>query len=88
MATSFSGGRSRSTQREPLIMGKQLVNFYHLRLRVEFEYLVIALPLKQPSDACKKKIDKNTIFVYFSHFVNFKSSCIKEGPEWLNELGS
>jgi hypothetical protein len=26
MATSFSGGRSRSTQREPLIMGKQLVN--------------------------------------------------------------
>jgi hypothetical protein len=27
MATSFSGGRSRSTQREPLTMGKQLVNF-------------------------------------------------------------
>jgi hypothetical protein len=27
MATSFNGGRSRSTQREPLTMGKQLVNF-------------------------------------------------------------
>jgi len=27
MATSFSGGRSRSPQREPLTMGKQLVNF-------------------------------------------------------------
>jgi hypothetical protein len=27
MATSFSGGRSRSTRREPLTMGKQLVNF-------------------------------------------------------------
>jgi hypothetical protein len=27
MATSFSGGRSRSTQREPPTMGKQLVNF-------------------------------------------------------------
>jgi hypothetical protein len=27
MATSFSGGGSRSTQREPLTMGKQLVNF-------------------------------------------------------------
>jgi hypothetical protein len=28
MATSFSGGGSRSTQREPLtMMGKQLVNF-------------------------------------------------------------
>jgi hypothetical protein len=26
MATSFSGGRSRSTWREPLTMGKQLVN--------------------------------------------------------------
>jgi hypothetical protein len=27
MATSFSGGRSRSTWREPPTMGKQLVNF-------------------------------------------------------------
>jgi hypothetical protein len=27
MATRFSGGRSRSTQREPPTMGKQLVNF-------------------------------------------------------------
>jgi hypothetical protein len=27
MATSFSGGRSWSTRREPPIMGKQLVNF-------------------------------------------------------------
>jgi hypothetical protein len=27
MATSFSGGRSRNTQREPPTMGKQLVNF-------------------------------------------------------------
>jgi hypothetical protein len=27
MATSFSGGRSRSTRRDPPTMGKQLVNF-------------------------------------------------------------
>jgi hypothetical protein len=27
MATSFSGERSRSTRREPLTKGKQLVNF-------------------------------------------------------------
>jgi hypothetical protein len=27
MATSFSGGRSWSTRREPQTMGKQLVNF-------------------------------------------------------------
>ena len=34
MATSFSGGRSWSTRRQPPTMGKQLV--YHLRLRVEW----------------------------------------------------
>jgi hypothetical protein len=28
MATSVSGGRSQSTRREPLTMGKQLVNFF------------------------------------------------------------
>jgi len=27
MVTSFSGGRSQNTRREPPIMGKQLVNF-------------------------------------------------------------
>jgi hypothetical protein len=27
MATSFSGGRSQSTRREPSTIGKQLVNF-------------------------------------------------------------
>jgi hypothetical protein len=27
MATSFSGGGSQSTRREPLTIGKQLVNF-------------------------------------------------------------
>ena len=27
MATSFSGGKGRSTRREPPTMGKQLVNF-------------------------------------------------------------
>ena len=35
MVTSFSGGGSRSTRREPSTMSKQLVNFYHLQLRVE-----------------------------------------------------
>ena len=31
MATSFSGGRSQSTRREPPTMGKQLVNFITCR---------------------------------------------------------
>jgi hypothetical protein len=39
MVTSFSGGRSRSTRRKPPTMDKQLVNFYHLRLRVECTFL-------------------------------------------------
>ena len=40
MATSFSGGRSRSIRREPATMGKQLVNFYNLRLRVECTFIL------------------------------------------------
>jgi len=32
MKTSFSGGRSLSTRREPPTMGKQLVNFITLSL--------------------------------------------------------
>jgi hypothetical protein len=35
MATSFSGGRSCDTRREPPTMGKQLVNFITCGLRVE-----------------------------------------------------
>jgi hypothetical protein len=31
MVTSFSGGGSRSTRREPSTMSKQLVNFYHTK---------------------------------------------------------
>jgi hypothetical protein len=46
MATSFSGGRSRSTQREPPTMGKQLVNFitcgkYYYFCRFELENMSI-----------------------------------------------
>ena len=41
MVTSFSGGGGRSTRREPSTMGKQLVNFYHLQLRVECTFFVI-----------------------------------------------
>jgi hypothetical protein len=42
MATSFSGGRSQSTQREPLTMGKQLVNFISVKLLHE-QFLDILL---------------------------------------------
>jgi hypothetical protein len=37
MATSFSGGRSRNTRREPPTMGKYFTGkLYHLQLRVEY----------------------------------------------------
>jgi hypothetical protein len=48
MATSFSGGRSRSTQREPPTMGKQLVKLYHLQLRVECTLFVIYTAGREP----------------------------------------
>jgi hypothetical protein len=35
LAVSFIGGGNPSTRRKPPTMGKQLVNLYHLRLRVE-----------------------------------------------------
>jgi hypothetical protein len=41
LATSFSGGRSRSTRREPLTMGKQLVNFITCGCESSAPFLVI-----------------------------------------------
>ena len=35
MATSFSGGRSRSTRRKPPTIGQATGKLYYLRLRVE-----------------------------------------------------
>ena len=50
MATSFSGGGSRSTRKEPPILGKQLVNFitYHLRLWIECTFFVIYKAGREP----------------------------------------
>jgi hypothetical protein len=45
MATSFSGGRSRSTRREQPAMGKQLVNFITCDCK-------ITKPGANPSMAC------------------------------------
>jgi hypothetical protein len=41
MATSFSGGRNRSIQREPPTMGKQLVNFIACGCESSAPYFVI-----------------------------------------------
>jgi len=44
MATSFSGGRSRSTRKEPPTMGKQLVNFITCGCESSAPFFVISKP--------------------------------------------
>jgi len=49
MATSFSGGRSRSTQREPPTMGKQLVNFITCGCESSAPFFVIYKAGREPT---------------------------------------
>jgi hypothetical protein len=49
MVTSFSGGRSRRTRREPLTMGKQLVNFITGGSESSAPFLLAHLALGQVS---------------------------------------
>jgi hypothetical protein len=48
MAISFSGGRSRSIRREPLIMGKQLVNFITCGSELSAPFFVIYKAGREP----------------------------------------
>jgi len=52
MATSFSGGRSRSTRREPLTMGKQLVNFITCGCESSAPFFVIYKTGHEPTPYC------------------------------------
>jgi hypothetical protein len=49
MATSFSGGRSRSTRREPPTMGKQLVNFITCGCESSAPFVVIYKAGREPT---------------------------------------
>jgi hypothetical protein len=49
MATSFSGGRSRSTRREPPTMGKQLVNFITCGCESSAPFCVIYKAGREPT---------------------------------------
>jgi len=44
MATSISGGKNRSTRREPPTMGKQLVNFLTYGCELSAPVFVISSP--------------------------------------------
>ena len=48
-ATSFSGGRSQSTQREPPTMGKQLVNFITCGFESSAPFFVIYKAGREPA---------------------------------------
>jgi hypothetical protein len=49
MATSSSGGRSRSTQKEPPTMGKQLVNFITCSCESSASFFVIYKAGRKPT---------------------------------------
>jgi hypothetical protein len=61
MVNSFSGGGSRSTRREPSTMGKQLVNFYHLQLRVECTLLCTKKLMHKPNSGLDLVVRKPKI---------------------------
>jgi hypothetical protein len=48
MATSFSGGRSRSIRREPPTMGKQLLNFITCGCELSAPFFVIYKAGREP----------------------------------------
>jgi hypothetical protein len=49
MATSFSGGRRRSTRREPPTMGKQLVSFIICGCELSAPFFVIYKAGREPT---------------------------------------
>jgi hypothetical protein len=49
MTTSFSGGRNQSTRREPLTMGKQLVNFITCGYESNAPFLQFTKPGANPA---------------------------------------
>jgi hypothetical protein len=49
MATSFSGGRSWGTRREPPTMGKQLVNFITYGCELSAAFIVIYKAGREPT---------------------------------------
>jgi hypothetical protein len=49
MATSFSGGRRRSTRREPPTMGKQLVSFITCGCELSAPFFVIYKAGREPT---------------------------------------
>jgi hypothetical protein len=58
MTTSFSGGRSQSTRREPPTMGKQLVNFIICGCESSAPFFVIYKARRMKINVIIQKIDE------------------------------
>jgi hypothetical protein len=56
MATTFSGGRSRSARREPPNMGKQLVNFITKSGRHDIAEILLKVALNAKNQSNQSKI--------------------------------
>jgi hypothetical protein len=67
MATSFSGGRSWSTRREPPTMGKQLVNFITCGCESSASFFVIYKAGREPNMFIKTSM--NFIYEYYSNVI-------------------
>jgi hypothetical protein len=82
MATSFSGGGSRSTRKQPPTMGKQLVNFITCGCESSAPFLVINKAGLEP-----------TIIRFFPLYILVPFLLVLyflltyKGPGWLNDLG-
>jgi hypothetical protein len=69
MATSFSGGRSRSPLREPPTMGKQLVNFITCSCKSSAPFFVIYKAWRESNKFDRYDIKKEDIFVVKTIFL-------------------
>jgi hypothetical protein len=82
MATSFSGGRSRSTRREPPTMGKQLVNLITCGCESSAPFFVTKMrPQYLPNNKILCKLHSTIVYMILIFFPG-------RGRGWLNELGS
>ena len=68
MATSFSGGRSRSTQKEPPTMGKQVVNLITCGWESSAPFLVIYKEATNPRCIGDRKLDYLTTHTSLTHW--------------------
>jgi hypothetical protein len=75
MATSFSGWRSRSTQREPPTIGKQLVNFITCGCESSAPFFVIYKSGHEPTKVALNTKNKNEnqwrVFTDYTFYLSF-----------------